>query len=370
MKLIMESWRDFVSAPKIFDMDAGQFWDEVFYTADEILQSESDAPTRLLRDFKPKEHVVQVKDVAYWDRTQGTHRYRLKNTGEFYDRMEKIKDWLGSDKRNIDRTLRTIFVENWDNLNRPTKRLIMAHVKDYHDIASTTHNLNLGRPGSAHSSGLRSGWGTPEDQQRLTKGSYESDKGGYIRKDDIHTRGKPSRPGVTFIDVQKNLQKLDPLAVSIPKSDPDSAALSLPEPENKHGLSIPEDYPKDSQSAKEAYRKSPNQTIKDVDSATASKVVREVATDSSFVRFVNKIPVLSKYLVISFLVLGAQDAWAKGGTVGLAKFTARSGMEFVLGDILTLSEVAEIIRKTSRKESSKMIDQSPIPSSSGRFYNK
>ena len=40
MKLIMESWRDHVSAPKVFDMDVGEFWDEIFYTTDEILQTE------------------------------------------------------------------------------------------------------------------------------------------------------------------------------------------------------------------------------------------------------------------------------------------------------------------------------------------
>ena len=202
-------------------------------------------------------------------------------------------------------------------------------------------------------------WGDKASQDRLTNPQYDLDhRDGPTRKLDIKYPYKP-RAGVTYQDVQDRLKELDPLAVSLARRDPSTTSLS-----------IPEEYPKDVESAKETYKNSPNRTIKDVDSSAASKVVREVATDSSFVKFVSKIPVLSKYLVVGFLVLGAQDAWAKGGAIGLAKFTARSGMEFILGDIITLNEMAEIIRKTSRKETSKMIDQSPIPSQPGRFYSK
>ena len=375
MKLIVESWRDFVNAPKIFDMDAGQFWDEIFYTTDEILQTESQVSRKPLRDFQPSEHVV---GTDYTER----HHWRPggSNDGIFYERMRRNKEWLKADKKNIERVLRTIFAENWEHLDDRTKDLIRQHVDDYSPIASTTHNLKSKtkalswgptRNGNKSDRERWPEWGDKASQEKLIKPQYDHDfRDGPTRKANTSDpRTGIRRVGVTFDEIKKHLEKLDPLGLSMP-DDGDNFGLSLPEPDRADSVSIPEDYPKDTQSARRAHKSSPLRSVDDISTKRAMKVVRKVATDSSFIKLVEKIPVLSKFLVIGFLVLGAEDAWAKGGAEGLARFAVRSGMEFILGDILTLNDMAEIIKKTSRKESSKMIDQSPIPSSPGRFYNK
>lgn len=370
----MESWRDHVSAPKVFDMDVGEFWDEIFYTTDEILQTEMQASRKPLRDFKPSEHVVGT------DHTERHHwRTGGSNEGAFYERMRRNKEWLKTDKKNVERVLRTIFAENWEHLDDRTKDLIRQHVDDYSPIASTTHNLKSKTkasswrtgPGKKSDSEFWPEWGDKASQEKLTKPQYDHDfRDGPTRKANISDpRTKVRRVGVTFDEIQKHLEKLNPLGLSMP-DDGDNLSLSLPEPDRSNSVSIPEEYPKDTQSAKKQYRSSRLRSVDDISTKRAMKVVREVATDSSFIKLVEKIPVLSKFLVIGFLVIGAEDAWAKGGAEGLARFAARSGMEFILGDILTLNDMAEIIKKTSRKESSKMIDQSPIPSSPGRFYSK
>ena len=374
----MESWRDHVSAPKVFDMDVGQFWDEIFYTTDEILQTEMQASRKPLRDFKPSEHVVGADYSGLGGANIGQHHRHGGNEGVFYDRMRKNKEWLKADKKNVERVLRTIFAENWEHLDDRTKDLIRQHVDDYSPIASTTHNLKSKTSASrtwpdprGRSSESWPGWGDKASQEKLTKPQYDHDfRDGPTRKaNTIDPRTGARRVGVTFDEIQKHLEKLNPLGLSMP-DDGDNLSLSLPEPDRSNSVSIPEEYPKDTQSAKKQYRSSRLRSVDDISTKRAMKVVREVATDSSFIKLVEKIPVLSKFLVIGFLVIGAEDAWAKGGAEGLARFAARSGMEFILGDILTLNDMAEIIKKTSRKESSKMIDQSPIPSSPGRFYSK
>ena len=231
----MESWRDFVNAPKILDMDAGQFWDEIFYTTDEILQTERGDSLKPLRDFKPSEHIVEF---------DYTYRYHWEpggdNRGPFFWRMQGIKEWLRSDKKNIERVLRTIFAENWEHLDEQTKKLIRQHVDDYFLIASTTHHLKSKTGTSPWSMSYDKdaerwpAWGDKASQDRLTNPQYDLDhRDGPTRKLDIKYPYKP-RAGVTYQDVQDRLKELDPLAVSLAKRDPSTTSLS-----------IPEEYPKD-----------------------------------------------------------------------------------------------------------------------------